>query len=160
MKIYILTPNQMRELSSYGLDTSDASLYINDVTADDIDNGQLLVNLFPNDVSRQHEIEHSHTIFVYSVNDAIRKLPNTNVQITNYNGEYTVNIYDESLYQNDKAISDVDYMLAISHDAIALCDSNKPWQLTSMNEIVDCLQRLKNNIVANQIGRASCRERV
>ena len=68
MKIHILTPRQMRELSSYGLDTSDASLYINDVTADDIDNGQLLVNLFPNDGSRQHEIEHSHVIFIYSIN--------------------------------------------------------------------------------------------
>lgn len=158
MKIYILTPNQMRELSSYGLDTSDASLYINDVTADDIDNGQLLVNLFPNDGSRQHEIEHSHAIFVYSVNDAIRKLPNTNVQITNYNGEYTVNIYSESIYENKKAISDVDYMLAISRDAISLCDSNKPWQLASMNEIVGCLQRLKNNIVTNPNEKPSYRD--
>lgn len=148
MIINILTPRQMRELSSYGLDTSDASLYINDVTADDIDNGQLLVNLFPNDGSRQHEIEHSHVIFIYSITDAIHKIPNTNVQITNYDGLYTVNVYSEKIYESDKAIADVDSMISIAHDAILLCDDNKPWQLASMNEIIDCLYRLKNNIVA------------
>ena len=148
MIINILTPRQMRELSSYGLDTSDASLYINDVTADDIDNGQLLVNLFPNDGSRQHEIEHSHVIFIYSINDAIHKIPNTNVQITNYDGLYAVNVYAEEIYESDKAIADVDSMISIAHDAILLCDDNKPWQLASMNEIIDCLYRLKNNIVA------------
>ena len=148
MIINILTPRQMRELSSYGLDTSDASLYINDVTADDIDNGQLLVNLFPNDGSRQHEIEHSHVIFIYSITDAIHKIPNTNVQITNYDGLYAVNVYSEKIYESDKAIADVDSMISIAHDAILLCDDNKPWQLASMNEIIDCLYRLKNNIVA------------
>ena len=148
MKIHILTPRQMRELSSYGLDTSDASLYINDVTADDIDNGQLLVNLFPNDGSRQHEIEHSHVIFIYSINDALRKIPNTNVQITNYNGLHTVNVYAEEIYEGYKAIADVDSMISIAQDAISLCDDNKPWQLASMNEIIDCLYRLKNNIAA------------
>lgn len=148
MIINILTPRQMRELSSYGLDTSDASLYINDVTADDIDNGQLLVNLFPNDGSRQHEIEHSHVIFIYSINDAIHKIPNTNVQITNYDGLYAVNVYSEKIYESDKAIADVDSMISIAQDAILICDDNKPWQLASMNEIIDCLYRLKNNIVA------------
>ena len=148
MIINILTPRQMRELSSYGLDTSDASLYINDVTADDIDNGQLLVNLFPNDGSRQHEIEHSHVIFIYSITDAIHKIPNTNVQITNYDGLYAVNVYSEKIYESDKAIADVDSMISIAQDAILLCDDNKPWQLASMNEIIDCLYRLKNNIVA------------
>ena len=148
MIINILTPRQMRELSSYGLDTSDASLYINDVTADDIDNGQLLVNLFPNDGSRQHEIEHSHVIFIYSINDAIHKIPNTNVQITNYDGLYAINVYSEKIYGSDKAIADVDSMISIAQDAILICDDNKPWQLASMNEIIDCLYRLKNNIVA------------
>lgn len=148
MIINILTPRQMRELSSYGLDTSDASLYINDVTADDIDNGQLLVNLFPNDGSRQHEIEHSHVIFIYSINDAIHKIPNTNVQITNYDGLYAVNVYAEEIYESDKAIADVNSMISIAQDAILICDDNKPWQLASMNEIIDCLYRLKNNIVA------------
>lgn len=148
MIINILTPRQMRELSSYGLDTSDASLYINDFTADDIDNGQLLVNLFPNDGSRQHEIEHSHVIFIYSINDALHKIPNTNVQITNYDGLYAVNVYSEKIYESDKAIADVDSMISIAQDAILICDDNKPWQLASMNEIIDCLYRLKNNIVA------------
>ena len=137
----------MRELSSYGLDTSDASLYINDITADDIDNGQLLVNLFPNDGSRQHEIEHSHVIFIYSVNDALNKIPNTNVQITNCSGMYTVYVYAEETYENDKALSDVNSMISTAKDAISLCDNSKPWQLASMNEILNSLYRLKNNIV-------------
>lgn len=137
----------MRELSNYGLDTSDASLYINDITADDIDNGQLLVNLFPNDGSRQHEIEHSHVIFIYSVNDALNKIPNTNVQITNCSGMYTVYVYAEETYENDKALSDVNSMISTVKDAISLCDANKPWQLASLNEILNSLYRLKNNIV-------------
>ncbi len=147
MKIHILTPRQMRELSSYGLDTSDASLYINDITADDIDNGQLLINLFPNDGSRQHEIEHSHVIFIYSVNDALNKIPNTNVQIANCSGMYTVYVYAEETYENDKALSDVNSMISMAKDAISLCDDSKPWQLASMNEILNSLYRLKNNIV-------------
>ena len=137
----------MRELSSYGLDTSDASLYINDITADDIDNGQLLINLFPNDGSRQHEIEHSHVIFIYSVNDALNKIPNTNVQIANCSGMYTVYVYAEETYENDKAMSDVNSMISTAKDAISLCDNSKPWQLASMNEILNSLYRLKNNIV-------------
>ena len=158
MKIHILTPRQMRELSSYGLDTSDASLYINDITADDIDNGQLLVNLFPNDGSRQHEIEHSHVIFIYSITDAIHKIPNTNVQITNYDGLYAVNVYSEEIYEKDKAISDVDSMISIAKDAISLCDDTKPWQLASINEIINCLYRLKSNIAAYPYTQMSYKE--
>ena len=148
MKSNTLTPTQMRELASYGLDTSDASLYINDVTADGIDNGQLLVNLYPNDGSRQHEIEHSHVIFIYSITDALRKIPNTNVQVTNCDGFHTVNIYGEKIYENNKAIEDIDNIISIAQEAISFCDYSKPWELASMNEIVECLYRIKNNIVA------------
>lgn len=148
MKIQILTPRQMKELSNYGLDTSDASLYINDVTADDIDNGQLLVNLFPNDGSRKHEYDHSHVIFIYSIKDALRKIPSTNVQITNLSGMHCVNVYAEEMYNADNAITDADYIISIAQDIIALCDTNKPWQLSAINEILNCIYRLKNNIAA------------
>ena len=147
MKINILTPKQMRELSNYGLDTSDASLYINDVTADDIDNGQLLVNLFPNDGSRQHEIEHSHVIFIYSVNDAMQKILDTNVQITSSDGMHTVYVYSGEMYKSDKAISDVESMLSMAREAENLCDANKPWQLEYINEIINCLNILNGNII-------------
>lgn len=79
---------QMRELEELGLDTSNASLYLNDVSEDGIDNGQIIVDMHPNDGSRQHEIEHDHVRFIYSDKDVFKMIPLSNCSLTQQNGLY------------------------------------------------------------------------
>ena len=117
----ILFPKQMRELASLGLDTSDASLYINDVTFDNVDNGQMLVNLYPNDGSRQHELEHGHVIFIYSEEDVLKKLPGTNTDIRLINGKYTITM----LYNGQEYIFDAIKRIDAGFKAIKFCLKNQ-----------------------------------
>lgn len=119
-----LTIEQMRRIESLGRDCSDASLYINDITEDGIDNGQLYTNLHPNDGSRQEEINHEHIIYIYSNEDLQRIVPKSNLTVRQYSG------FIHGSYRSQESEPDLTFetkgssLTKIYYDVICFCLEN------------------------------------